>query len=346
MPAGWPAIYETLIRSPMPEVRERAVALAVLFGDARAMATLRATLTNGQAPLARRQHALKTLSPKKDPALVPILQKLVSDRMMRGAAIRALAAYDDERTPRIILGQYAELADQEKGDAVGALASRPAYAVALLDAVERGLVPRRDLSAFTARQLAGLKDKQVADKLAKVWGTLRPASEEKAALMARYKALLTPDYLRSADRVHGRQVFAQTCASCHRLFGEGGDVGPELTGAQRHRLDYVLENMIDPSAIVATDYQVTILEIKDGRVLTAIIRQETPKTLTVQTQNERIVLLKDDIESRTQSPLSIMPEGLLSKLKDDEVRDLVAYLDSATQVPLPARGVSKPLRGK
>jgi putative heme-binding domain-containing protein len=158
--------------------------------------------------------------------------------------------------------------------------------------------------------------------------------------MAHYKALLTADFLNSADRSRGRAIYARTCASCHRLFGEGGDVGPDLTGSQRANLDYVLENVLDPSAIVPQDYQVTVVETKDGRVLTGIIKQENEKALTVRTQNDSILVPKDEIETRRRSPLSMMPDGLLAPLKNEDVRDLdvrdlIAYLASPTQVPLP-----------
>jgi putative heme-binding domain-containing protein len=202
-------------------------------------------------------------------------------------------------------------------------------------------VPRRDLSAFTVRQMLALKDKEVTEKLNKVWGVIRPASQEKAALTAKYKESLTPDALKGADRPRGRLVFARTCAACHRLFDEGGAVGPDLTGSQRTNLDYLLENLLDPSAVVPGEYQVTVLETKNGRFLSGIIKQETDRTVTVQTQNEIVIVPKDDIESREKSAVSMMPEGLLDKLTKDEVRDLIAYLAGPTQVPLPAPGPGK-----
>jgi putative heme-binding domain-containing protein len=240
----------------------------------------------------------------------------------------------------MILTRYATFSNGEKADAIQTLTSRPSYALDLLNAVEQGKVARRDLSAFTVRQLMALRNKQIDAKLAKVWGTIRPASQQKAKLMARYKRLLTSDFLANADLLRGRSVYAQTCASCHRIFGEGGDVGPELTGSQRANLDYILENVLDPSAVVAKEYQVTVLETREGRVLTGIVKQETEKTVTLQTQNEKLTLPKNEIETRTTSPLSMMPEGLLEKLTNEEVRDLIAYLASPQQVPLP-RSASK-----
>src|SRR5262249_42678024 len=151
------------------------------------------------------------------------------------------------------------------------LASRASYALSLVEAVENGQVPHRDLSAFTVRQMLGLKNQAVTAKLNKVWGAIRPASVDKGPQMARYKKLLTPDYLDSAARSRGRLVFAKTCGSCHRLFDDGGSIGPDLTGSQRANLDYVLENVLDPSAIVYGEYQVTVAETRDGRIVNGIV---------------------------------------------------------------------------
>ena len=334
MPDGWPAVAAKLARSPTPTVRQMTLLLSLLFGDEQALASLRKIAMDVSEATADRHIALQALLNDKDSGLVPLLHDLIKDRTMRGPALRALAAYNDAATPALILRHYSSFSDEEKSDAIHTLSSRPAYALALLGAVERGQIPSRDLSAFTVRQMLTFNQKSIHEKLAKVWGTIRPASQEKAALMAHYKKLLTRDYLTTADRSRGRLVFARTCAACHRLFGEGGDVGPDLTGSQRANLDYMLENMLDPSAIVAQDYQVTVLETKDGRVLTGIIKQENEKTVTVRTQNDSILVPKDEIGARMRSPLSMMPDGLLATLKNDEVRDLVAYLASPTQVPL------------
>jgi putative heme-binding domain-containing protein len=272
--------------------------------------------------------------------VLPLLRDLVADRALRGAALRGLAVYADDATPELILRHYSSFTEAEKRDAVQTLASRPAYALALLAAVDQGRVARRDLSAFTARQLLALKNRQVEALLGKVWGTVRPASQEKAQLLAKYRALLTTDFLAKADRSRGRMVFKQTCASCHRLFDEGGDIGPELTGSQRSNLDYLLENVLDPNAVVAKEYQVTILETNDGRILTGIVRQENDKVLTLQTQNDKVTLPKPEVRSRTKSAASMMPEGMLDKLTNEEVRDLVAYLASPEQVPLPQDGAN------
>ena len=96
--------------------------------------------------------------------------------------------------------------------------------------------------------------------------------------MKQFRDKLTPAVLKEANLGVGRQLFQRTCASCHILFGEGGKVGPELTGSQRHNLDYLLENMLDPSAIVANEYRVTVVTTTDGRVINGIIKRDDPHT--------------------------------------------------------------------
>jgi len=341
-PEGWPAVYRKLADSKNAEIREKVLQLSVLFGDPEALTALRKTAADPKADTTARRNALQTLVERRPPDLVPLLRKLVTDRAVRGSALRGLASYNDPATPALILEHYASLTDAEKADAVATLASRPAYALALLDAMEKGRVPRRDLSAFTVRQLLAFNDQKLTDRLTKVWGSIRPPSVEKATLLAKYKAIVPPDDLKKADRKHGRFLFARTCASCHTLFNEGGKIGPDLTGSQRANPDYLLSKLLDPSAVVARDYQMTVVTTSAGRTISGLVKEETNKTLTMQTQNEVVRLPKSDIEERHRSPQSMMPDGLLTPLSPVELRDLIAYVSGSGQVPLPP---SKPEPG-
>jgi putative heme-binding domain-containing protein len=334
-PAGWSAVHRKLADSTNAEIREKAMQLSVLFGDPQALASLRRTAADPKAEAAARRSALQTLIEKRPPDLLPLLRKLIDDRAVRGAVLRGLASYSDPQIPNLILEDYAAFSDAEKADAIATLASRPAYALVLLDAMEKDRVPRRDLSAFTVRQLIAFKNKELTERLTKVWGTIRPPAADKAALLAKYKAMVPADALKKADRRHGRLLFSRTCASCHTLFGEGGKIGPDLTGSQRTNPEYLLTKLLDPSAVVARDYQMTVLTLKNGRSLSGLIKEENDKTLTLQTQNEDVRLDKSDIEERRRSQQSMMPDGLLAPLSPVEVRDLIAYLSGAGQVPLP-----------
>lgn len=333
-PANWAAVYKTTSSSADDTVQNQAIALAVKFDDAAVIAKLRQDLTSQKQDLESRQRALSLLLTKLPADLPTTLFTLLNEPPIRAAAIKALAAYQHEQTPNALLKLYGSLTESERADVVQTLASRPSYAVALLDAVQSKQLPRSDVSAGMLRQLQALNHPQVTKKLADIWGTIRPASEDKKELTAKYKSLLTKERISQANLSAGRALFVKNCASCHRLFDEGGRMGPELTGSQRTNLDYVLENALDPSAVVPREYKVTTFLLDTGRVVQGVVLSETAQAATVQTPNETLIIPLSSIEDRKPSPLSMMPEGILQRLTDDEVRDLVAYLASPQQVEL------------
>jgi putative heme-binding domain-containing protein len=117
-------------------------------------------------------------------------------------------------------------------------------------------------------------------------------------------------------------------------------VGPDLTGSNRSDLDYILQNMVDPNAVIPNEYRTSTLDMKDDRVLTGIVKEENATSVTVITANETLVLPRKEVKSIQQSELSMMPEELLTNLQEQEVRDLIYYLGRPGQVPLP-KGTSK-----
>jgi putative membrane-bound dehydrogenase-like protein len=334
MPDAWPGAFAKLTGGKDAEVRSRAVALAVTFGDAAAFDEMRKIALNAGADLGLRQTALATLLGAKDKQLPPVLHKLLGDPVLRDAALRGLAGYDDPRTPAAVLAVYGSLTPAEKRDALNTLAARPAYAKALLDAVAAKKVAASDVSAELVRQLRNLHDKQVDQRIAEVWGTVRDTPADRAKLIAQYKKTLAQAAPQPADLPLGRAVFAKVCAQCHTLFGTGGKVGPDITGANRADLGYLLENILDPSAVIPKEYAATILELNDGRVVTGIVKGETDAAFTVVTANETLTIPRGEVASRQRTATSMMPDDLLKDLKDHEVRSLIAYLQSPVQVAI------------
>jgi putative heme-binding domain-containing protein len=333
-PAGWSAVFRKCVKSSDPEVRERVLALSVVFGDPEAMATLHRIVESAKGDPGARERALATLLDRRAEGVPELLRKLLDDGVLRRAALRGLAHYDDPKTPHLILGRYGKLSPDEKADAVGTLSSRPAYALALLEAMEKKQVARGDVSPFVARQLVSLGNKQVSDRLNAVWGSIRVTTKDREKLLARYKAMATPDRLKKADRAAGRVVWAKTCASCHVLFGEGGKIGPDLTGSQRTNPEYILHKVLDPNAVVPRDYQTTRIVTVFGRILIGIVKQENDKVVLLQTATEEVRIATSDIEQRDRQTTSLMPEGQLAVLSDKEIRDLLAYLAGNGPVPL------------
>lgn len=334
MPAGWHTAFPRLAVSEAEDVRLSSHQLGMLFRDSRAREGLRDMVRDKAGSRSLREGALQALIQARDNDLLALLFGLLSDGNMRGPALRGLAGHADDGIPKRVLELYPSLSAEHKQDALATLASRKLYALALLDAVEKKRIPRTDISPFTARQMQDLKDKEIAARLTKVWGQVRPSSTDKKALIAKHKALLTPEVLKKANAAHGRLVYKKTCAQCHTLFGEGNKIGPDLTGSNRADLHYVLENIIDPSAVIGRDYQLTNIVTRNGRLIAGIIVEESDRAVTMQTANEKLVISKADVDERQVLPISMMPEGQIEQLTFAELRDLVAYLASKEQVPL------------
>jgi putative heme-binding domain-containing protein len=334
-PPAWDRLERSLAGASDPAVRTNVRDLGVLFGDGRALDEVRRLALDDSAAVEVRKAALRTLIESRPPDLRAVCERLLRVRFLNAVAVRGLALFDDPAIGRTLAANYRSFHPSERAAALDTLSSRPAFASALLDQVAAGKIPRRDVSAFHARQIRSLGDPALTERLTQVWGELRESASDRRERVAALKKTLGPPALAAADRGRGRALFDRVCGACHKLYGHGGDVGPDLTGTGRDSLDYLLENVVDPSASVSADFRMVVVAMEDGRTLNGLVRAQTDRTLTLQTQNERLVLDRAEIEAIKPSPLSLMPEGLLDPLSPAEVRDLIAYLNGRTQVALP-----------
>ncbi len=335
-PAGWKDLQASIEKSGQKELIERARELSVVFGDGRALDEVKKIVLDKSAPMDARNAALQTLIENRPGDLREICQKVVGERNLNLTAAKGLSLFDDEKIGEQMVNAYRAFLAPDRPQVISLLVSRPSFATALLKAISAGKIPRDHLTAFHVRQIHSLQNEELSRLTAEVWGELRDSSEEKKQLMDGLKARLTDEVLAGADLSKGRALFNATCAKCHKLYGEGIQVGPDLTGSNRNDMHYLLENMIDPSAVVAKDFRMIVLVLDDGRVLNGVITQQADRTLTLQTLTDAVTIDKTSIEERRQTTLSPMPEGLLQNLNDDQIRDLIAYLRHPSQVPLPA----------
>jgi putative heme-binding domain-containing protein len=250
--------------------------------------------------------------------------------------VQGLATFDDPELAAKIIGRYKGFYPHERAAVMSALVSRPAFAKVLLERIAKGEIPRSELTPIHARQIRSFNNEALSRQLTEAWGELRDSTEDKKQLIAALKAKLTPEVIAKADLSQGRLLYASICASCHKLYGEGLTIGPDLTGSGRHDVNYLIENIADPSALVAADYKMSVVTLKDGRVLNGILHGQSDRTLTVAMVGQEITVDKNDIVKQEQLPVSMMPEGQLLALSDEQLRDLFAYLMGNGQVALPS----------
>ncbi|MBI3417022.1 MAG: DUF1080 domain-containing protein [Verrucomicrobia bacterium] len=336
MPAGWGNVESKLSASANSEIRALTQSLSLTFGSTSALAALRKTATDASAEVGARRTALDSLLAAKDPGLPPILQSLLKETGLRSAALRGLGLYDDAQSPAAILSVYGGLSAGEKRDALNTLTARPTYARQLLVAISNGSVSAKDLSADLVRQLRNLKNADLDQQIQKVWGAYRESTEDKKQEIEKYRRIYRAGGSTPGDAIRGRAVFAKTCQQCHTLFDVGGKVGPDITGSNRGDLQYLLENILDPNAVIPNEYRASNLETKDGRSITGIVKKQDDKSVTIASATESVIVPRNEIASLAQSELSMMPEGLLASLADQEVRDLIYYLGRPGQAPLMA----------
>ena len=313
--------------------------LEVLFGSGRALAEVQAIALDNQANTESRRAALRTLIEAKSPDLRKVCESLIGNAALSVAAIQGLASFDDPAAADRIIARYKGLSPHERPAALAVLVGRPTFARILLNQMERPVekivIPHTDLTPVLARQIRSFHDASLTQQLAEVWGEVRESSADKQQLITTLKAKLTPAFLRTGDARQGRVIYDAVCAACHKLYGEGNTLGPDLTGSGRHDIGYLIENIADPSAFVAAENLMTVLTLKDGRVLNGMLSEKSERAVTVRMIDQETRIDRSEIAKQEQLPVSMMPEGLLTALTDDQVRHLIAYLQTTAQVPLP-----------
>ena len=334
-PILWPDLAAKLRDTENAAVRDQVRDLSTVFGDGRALDDVRRIALDGKADLASRKAALQTLVTTRPDDLKQVCEKLLGTRFLNPIAARGLALFDEPAVAAKLVEAYKKFHQSERAQLLAVLTSRPSFAKALLTAIAEQKIPRDVLSASDARQIHNFNDPALGELLTKTWGEFRDSPAEKKELAAKLKQQLTTTALASADRSRGRELFNKTCAACHKLFGEGTPVGPDLTGANRTNIDYLLENIVDPSAVVSADFRLQILVLLDGRIFSGLVTAQTDRTLTLRTATESVTIDRKDIEEQRSAPLSLMPDNQLQPMTDEQLRDLFAYLMTRSQVPLP-----------
>ena len=241
------------------------------------------------------------------------------------AVLSALQHFDDPLIAWDVLNRYPKLPADARAAAAALLVSRRASARALVDAVAKGEIEPGLVPPEQVRRILLFHDPELDKAVAKHWGSLVPAGErEKADSIARVRKALAAG---EGDAARGHAVFARTCAACHAFRGEGARIGPDLTGFGRRNLDYLVTNIVDPSAVIRPEYATYVLKTTGGETLTGAA-SDSGDSVTIDDGAARVTVPRDRVASLEPSPVSRMPEKLLDGMTDEQLRDLFAFLVS------------------
>ena len=245
------------------------------------------------------------------------------------AAISALAGFTKPAIATTLLRAYPAASPAVRERILGLLCSRTAWARALVEAIAGKQIPAKDLTIGQVQQIVRLHDTKLVARLESCWGKVPvTGSPEKVRRIAEVRGLL-PEGDKGSS-VRGKPLFQEHCAVCHRLFGQGETIGPDLTGADRGNLDFLLSSLVDPGASIRKEYQAQSVALRDGRVVSGLVVDDNDQTMTlVGSDRQKVVVPRSEVEEARPSDVSVMPEGLLEKLTEPQIRDLFRYLQSA-----------------
>jgi putative membrane-bound dehydrogenase-like protein len=280
-----------------------------------------------------RIRTIETLGQIANPACIPVLERLLTEsksNAIRLAALGALQGFPDPSVSIRLLSNYQSFSGDLRSRAQSFLLSRPTSALLFLQIVDSGKVDSKEVTLDQLRRLVLYENREIKDLVAKHWGQV--AAPPPGAKVARINSILHLLGQGLGNATLGKALFQKHCASCHTLFGEGAKIGPDLTSSDRKNRNFLATSIVDPSAIIRPEFMAHAVTTTDGRVLNGIIVERGPSSITlVDSKTDRTVLASNQIESLEPSPVSLMPEGIIDPLDDQQIRDLFSYLQSENQ---------------
>ncbi|MSR31367.1 MAG: c-type cytochrome [Gemmataceae bacterium] len=330
--AAVPIPLETFLKKALKEnPNDRLLLrLAIRLGDADTRKKMLELAQGEKSPDEARVFAIRLIaeqaSPEDHTLLSTAFSKGKNSGAVQAALLEGLLSSNDPKAAQAILSPAGPYAQGIETKVISFLSAKPAFAHFLLKEVGKKF-PKEKIPIDLVRQMASYPAEEIQTLITKNWGKVSPPSPGEKLARISYVNLVINRH--KADIAMGKVHFQKHCASCHTLFGEGTKLGPDLTTADRQALIPLVTQVVDPSAHVRPEYVSQVVETKDGRLLTGLLVEENQNSLTlVDAKNQKITLAKSKVESISSSPKSIMPDGILDILTDQDIADLFAYVRS------------------
>jgi putative membrane-bound dehydrogenase-like protein len=254
-----------------------------------------------------------------------LLTKKSTSPQFRGDMLAALGKLDNPKVAGLALENYQAMEPELKPRAIELLTQRAAWSSQLLGDVEAKKIPSSAVNVNQIRKLLAAKDPAMTKRVEAIWGTIREArnpQREKVVAQMRDVIAKTP-----GDPNKGVLIYKKLCAQCHKLHGDGADVGPDITLNGRSDFDQLLSNVFDPSLVIGLGYRQTNVVTNAGQVINGLLVEDSAQRVVLKTQGGKIeTIARGNVESVATSPLSYMPEDVERQLSPQEIADLFALL--------------------
>jgi putative heme-binding domain-containing protein len=330
---------DSLMRTLPESIRDRLLALAQrwgrtdIFGESISaiMDALKKQVADPSAAEAQRIAAAKRLLglDGKSDVVQMVLQQvnLLTPPGLATGLIGALTESRDRETGRALTAHWAQLTPAVRRAAIATLMRRAEWSFALLDAIDKGSISRTDLAAEHWSQLKLNPDRGIArraERLSVIAGTI---SADRQEIVNK----LLPLAKENGDPVRGKEVFTTNCAVCHAINGQGGKVGPDLSGIAARDRSEILIDILDPNRSVEANYRLWNVTTKSGDTFSGRLETETQTSVEIlDTTGQKHAIQRKDIGTMEGTQLSIMPAGM-EALPPDDLKSLLEFLCQHSQ---------------
>ena len=258
-------------------------------------------------------------------SIAQTLDSQLSPPQFKSQLFASLSKHDDPRVAEIILERHDQFEPELQTRAVELLTQRSSWAKQLLRAMGAKKVAATTMNINQARRLKQLKDEELSSLLSTHWGQVREGRDpnrERYINEMRQMIRKTP-----GDPFAGEKAFKKICAQCHKMYGEGAEVGPDITLNGRNNFEQLLSNVFDPSLVIGAGYRSYTVVTNGGRVLNGLLVEDSTQRIVLKVQGgKQEVIPRADIDDFNVNEISLMPEQIEKQLNPTEIVDLFAFL--------------------